>query len=440
MRPAALALALVLVAPAALRAQDTTQAPPPGVRVGITYVPGMRPSVAVLPVASSALDSARVILQRDLDFSDRFDVVNVPDSLGGLAGAPDPRALAALGTDFAVTVAADSAQPSRVTVALHDIHTGAVRNRLTLRLPPSVGGGGEALRQAVHAAADDVVRWATGSPGIAATTLLFVDHNRLWRVDSDGAGLAQVPAAGFPVLSPAWSPDGHTIAYTAYVAAGQPIVLQDLATGARRILPGTDRGLNITPMFSPRGRRIAFAHGDENGTDVYTYDLARHCCLTRLTVGRYYDNLSPTWSQDGQRIAFISTRAGSPQLYVMSADGTGQEVMANFDYGFTGQTNGPEWSPDGRSVAFHREVGGVPQVFVLDVASGQVRQITGDGRNEDPTWAPDSRHLAFASTRAGVRELWIVDLVTGRMRPLLTTVGAHLPAWSPLHTSYSEGP
>jgi len=430
-----LATAVALVAaPAGLAAQDSSAAP--GVRVGITYTPGTRPSMTVLPVAPAALvvDSVLAILQRDLDYSDRFDMVVPPATVAAQGGAPNYAALTALGTDLAVAVV-PSPGSAEVDIQLHEVRTGTLRNHLALRLP---AGTGEALRVAVHRAADEVVRWATGSPGIASTTILFVADGRLWRVDPDGEGRAGIPSAGRPALSPAWSPDGRMVAYTAFVPSGRPLVIQDLATGARDIVPGTEYGVNITPEFSPDGRTLAYAHGDENGTDLYRYDVGRRCCVTRLTVGRFYDNLSPTWSPDGGRLAFISTRAGSPQLYVMASDGSGQEALARFDFGFTGQTNGPEWSPDGQAIALHREVHGVPQVFVLDLATRAVRQITGEGRNEDATWAPDGRHLAFVSSRGGTRQLWIVDLETGRMRPIATTGGARLPAWSPRRTFFAE--
>jgi TolB protein len=432
-----------LALPAPLAAQDTTPPAPSGVRVGITYTPGTRPSIAVLVGGGSVLDSARAILGRDLDYSDRFDVVTPPGAAAsvGTDGAPDYRALNALGTDFAVSVAAtppaagDPGDRGGFEVVLHDVRSGTAKNRIRVRL---AGATPEALRRAVHQAADDVVHWATGGKGIASSVIFYVADGKIWRVDPDGADRTLIPTAGRPALSPTWSPDGHTIAYTAFVRSGQPIVLQDLVTGHREVVPGTEYGMNITPVFSPDGRKLAFAHGTEDGTDIYVYDLARRT-TTRLTVGRYYDNLSPAWSPDGQRIAFISTRAGGPQLYVMSADGTGQEALARFDYGFTGMTYAPEWSPDGQAVVFHREVGGVPQIFVLDLATRAVKQITGEGRNEDATWAPDGRHLCFVSSRGGTRLLWIVDLETGRMRQLFATVGARLPAWSPGYASLEGG-
>jgi TolB protein len=129
-------------------------------------------------------------------------------------------------------------------------------------------------------------------------------------------------------------------------------------------------------------------------------------------------------------VAFVSTRAGPPQIYVMGVDGTDQELLASFDFGSTGPSNAPEWSPDGASVVFHREVSRSPQIFILDVASQRVKQLTSVGRNEDPTWAPDGRHVAFVSDRTGRRQIWIVDTETGRVRQLNTAGAARLPSWS----------
>lgn len=421
--------ALVLCAwPAALRAQDTTRAES-GVRIGITYAPGSRPTIGVHAPSGAVFDSVRAIVARDLEQSDRFEMVeSTPDTAAlRLGAAPAPSYLVVLDTA--------GAGASAVEVRLTTVGSGL---RLMRQSVPLQAMGAPAWRRAVHRVADEIVRTATSTPGIAATSLLFVLGGRLVRIDPDGANQVPVGAAGRPALSPAWSPDGRWIAYMAFVSSGQPIVLQDLVTGRREVVPTTEYGLNITPEFSPDGRRLAFAHGTEAGTDVYVYDVARRCCVQRLTVGRFSDNLSPTWSPDGQRVAFISDRASSPQLYVMAADGTGQEVLGRFDFGATGTTAGPAWSPDGQAIAFHREVHGTPQVFVIDLATRSVRQITDNGRNEDPTWAPDGRHLAFVSSRSGGRDLWVVDLETGRLRRLTTVGGARLPAWSPLLSTSEE--
>ena len=416
-----------LVLPGVVAAQDTLR-PPEGVRVGIDYRPGVRPAVIVLP--GRGLDSVRTILARDLDFSDRFEVIPLSQGdSGAWAGNGGGRTVnyalfRTLSAEYAVEVEQDGPATS---VRLHDIAAGLVRREERFVLPAAFDLG---FRQAVHRASDEVVRWITGTPGAAASQLVFVVGRRLYRLDSDGAGVTQLSPPGEQVLSPVWSPEGRRIAYTRFGAGTGTIVIQDLVSGQRVTVTGTSSVLNITPAFSPDGRILTYARSSEEGTDLFSTDIVQNCCVQRLTVGRYADNLSPTYAPDGRRMAFVSTRAGQPQIYVMAADGTDQELFAPFDYGATGPSNAPEWSPDGASVVFHRDVSRAPQIFILDVATRRVRQLTSSGRNEDPTWAPDGRHIAFVSDRSGRRQLWVIDTVTGRIRQLTFVGEVRLPAWS----------
>jgi TolB protein len=427
----ALFLALTLSGVAfPLFAQDTTRVEE-GVRVGVDYSPGMRPGLVVVPGYGS--DSVRAMVRRDLDYTDRFEMVTVADlprssrtgrGSAASAGPVNYELYKSLGAQFAVELAEAT---GGVTARLHDLTAAKVQSARTFALPPSAASD---FRLEVHRLSDEIARWASGMPGSAASRLLFVSGGRIYRVDSDGHDLAAVTPAGQTALSPAWSPDGQRLGYTQLGEGRGGVVVQTLSGGASFMVPGSQTGLNITPAFSPDGRTLAFAHSDEKGTDIYTANVIERCCAQRLTVGRFADNLSPTFSPDGRRIAFISTRAGPPQLYVMAADGTDQELLAPFDFGATGSTNAPDWSPDGASVVFHREVSSSPQIFLVDVGARRVRQLTSSGRNEDPTWAPDGRHVAFVSDRSGRRQIWIVDIDTGRVRQLSTPGSARLPAWS----------
>lgn len=415
----------------ALRAQDTTRTLDQGVRVGITYTPGVRPGMVVVP--GPALDSLRAIVGRDLGFSDRFEMLQLPPTTGlpsdafrpGLAPPPlNYQLYRTLGASYGVEL---SAGPGGTLVRLHDVTAGTVRREATIPLPDVADPG---FRLAAHRVSDEIVRWIIGTPGIAATRIAYVVDRRIWRIDSDGGDPTPITTAGEEALSPAWSPDGRRLAFTLLGGGHGSIVLVDALSGARSTVPSTGSFLNITPAFSPDGRTLAFARSNEDGTDIYTADVAESCCVQRLTVGRYADNLSPTFAPDGRRLAFVSTRAGLPQIYAMAADGTDQELLAPFDYGVTGSSNAPEWSPDGARVVFHREVARSPQLFLLEVAGGRVRQLTSTGRNEDATWAPDGRHLAFVSDRSGRRQLWIIDVETGSIRQLNIPGAARLPAWS----------
>ncbi len=431
-----------------LSAQDTS-AIDRGVRIGIVYRPGVRPGVVLLPDRTASLDSTRTILARDLDYSDRFEMITLPggDSIRVSAAPhpgthPPPAGAAArsggggeaslnyplyqaLGADFALALSTGG-DTTRVTV--HDVTAGAVRRVLAARLPAAAS---PRFRMGVHRLADQIVAATLGTAGTAATRVLFIMEGKLYQIDSDGAAFKQIQSAGArEILSPTWDRDGRRIAYMEFWSGHGQLFVQDETTGRRRaVSDGTT--LDFTPAFSPDGKSLTFSRATEEGTDVYTFNVRDNCCLQRLTVGRFSDNLSPAYSPDGQRIAFVSTRAGLPQIYVMAADGTDEQLFAPFDYGVTGSSNAPDWSPDGQSVVFHRDVAGTLQLFVLDVRTRTVRQLTSLGRNEDATWAPDSRHLAFVSDRAGYRQLWVIDMETGRIRPLLQQSGVRLPAWSP---------
>ncbi len=446
MKAAAWVLVVALVPAGGAWAQDTTLADR-GVRIGITYTPGLRPGVLVLGGPhDELLDSIRSILQRDLDYSDRFELITLPggDSLTIGIGLPGPNPArpaaagqqadgpyvnyplyAALGADYAVNVFRGEGGAG---ITMFDVKGETVKRQVAIA---SSAPADPDFRMRVHRASDEVLRSVSGIAGIASTRLVFVQRDRIFRIDADGEGLAAVTPAGTKVFSPTWEPGGRGIAYTEFGAGEDRLVILNLASGERRLIPPTAKSQNWMPAFSPDGNTLAFGRATDEGTDIFTYNLASDCCLQRLTVGRFSDNLSPTFSPDGRRMTFVSTRPGVPQIYVMAADGTGQELFAPADFGVTGSSNAPEWSPDGLNVAFHREVASVPQVFVMEVASRRVRQLTSAGRNEDPTWAPDGRHLTYVSDRTGSRQLWVIDLDTGRVRQLTRTGEARLPSWSP---------
>lgn len=424
-RGAALALAATAMAFATLArtcdAQDTAQAPS-GVRIGLTYQPGVKPGVLVLPVSGSAGDSLRAIVQRDLDNGDRVTVVAED------IATPGATLNYGLFTQLGVNVVLRPALTGTgVTVEVHDATAGRVAETRTYALPQPAASA--AWRMAVHGIADDVEQMMFGTRGVAQSRIAFVKNGRVWIVDSDGANAAPITAPGPLSVSPSWHPSGRYLAY-AVMGTRSQIMVRDLTTGQERPLVATPGGLNITPVWSPDGNTISYAHGEDAGTDIVSANAFDNSPGRQLTVGRGSENVSPSFSPDGRRMTFVSGRAGHPDVYIADVDGTNVELLTPDAMGDQSYRSDPDWSPDGRSVAYQSQISGDFQLMVISLRDRSIKQLTSEGSNEDPSWAPDSRHLVFTSTRTGVKELWVMDVESGRVRQLTRLGGAKLAAWS----------
>lgn len=408
-------------------AQDTTQK---GVRIGLTYQPGTKPGIVVLPIAGDAGDSIRTILQRDLDFSDRVEIVgaagtSVASAVRPVNGAPINYGL--WKTLGAAALVEGTLTGGMLRVALHDVAAQSVARARDFALPAATGSGD--WRFTLHGASDELVHWITGTRGIAQTRILYVREGKVYVTDSDGAG-DRLVAPGPLAMSPAWHPSGRSIAYSQLGDHGWQIMVRDLWSSQARALPGTSRGANTSPTFSPDGKSLLYAHGLENGTDLVLADAVAGGETRHVTVGRGTDNTTPTFSPDGQRVAFTSGRSGHPEIYLADADGSNPELLTPFNFGDQSYRSNPDWSPDGRQIAFQSQIAGRFQIMTITLRNRAIKQLTSEGVNEDASWAPDGRHLVFTSTRTGVKQLWVIDAESGRARQLTRAPGARLAAWS----------
>lgn len=410
-------------------AQDSTR----GVRIGLRYDPSTKPGIVVLPVSGSGGDSIRAILERDFDYSDRLAVVTLAAADGYLVtGASPGSTVAQINYPLFAKLGAAAilqATPTKdgLHLALHDVGRAQVASVEDVRLPkPELS---REWRHAVHGMADAVEEWATGQRGIAQTRIAFIRTNVVRLVDSDGEQEQAIPMLG-AALSPSWHPTGGMIAYNTFGPESR-IVLHDLRTGRVRDLGAQRNTTNVTPVFTPDGKSLAYSLSTENGADLYLMPLDGDAFPRRVTVGRGSTNVQPSFSPDGNRVAFMSDRSGHPEVYIMDADGTNADIFTAFDFGDQNYRASPDWSPDGRQVTFQTRIDGRFQIFTMSLRDRQPRQLTSEGENEDPSWAPDGRHIVFASSRSGARQLWILDTESGRLRQLTQAGGSRLPAWSP---------
>ena len=414
--------------PTVLSAQD-----PEGVRLGLLYQPEYQPGLVVLPVAGAgggAVSSIQSIIAQDLEYSDRFQLRSVTEG-----AAPGEELNLALwkerGADWVLQGSVEARSGGlTLNLVLHDAVYGRIKDQRAIALPPP---GDPNFRMAVHAASDEVVRWATGDPGMAASRVVFVLAGRgskeVYLVDSDGENVQRVTSDGTIALTPTWGADGLRIAYTSYRSGPPMLYERDLRTGRDRVLSDRE-GINSTPAYSPDGRLIAFGTSVAGNTEIATLDRERNCCLEQQTQGRQYDSFNPTFSPDGRQLAFVSDRLGQPHIYVMELGGEAR-LISEYAYGSRAKNDAPDWSPRGNQIVYQSEISpGNHQLMLADLDKGNRRVLTNVGNNETPSWAPDGRHVVFSSKDRDGGGLFVLDTVSGTIRPLLRGQGYGLPDWS----------
>jgi TolB protein len=255
------------------------------------------------------------------------------------------------------------------------------------------------------------------------------DSSRIKLMNPDGSHAKTLVPAEFGVQSPAWRPDGRALAFvTSRRGAPGIYLVNDDGTGIRPLIArgGTGTG---DPAFSPDGRFIAYTRAFR-GADLLVARADGSQPRRLIQNGR--ENIQPTWSPDGKRIAFVEGRVDMSlsirALTVSSGRVRPVTTGTNWDVE-------PAWSPNGRSIAFVRQ----PQ----NSDRGQLALVRPDGSGlrlpapryqdvTDVTWSPDDRELVFSRKIAPDSEVFRLELSTGRVKKVTrNSISDIEPAWGP---------
>ena len=200
-------------------------------------------------------------------------------------------------------------------------------------------------------------------------------------------------------------------------------------SGLRRLTdsPGAD----FDPSWSPDGQRIAYRHEAEGGdATAEIYVMNANGSQKRNLTRRAGQDYSPAWSPDGRRIAFASVRGGPmPSIWVMNADGSKQRqvIRVRGEY--------PAWSPDGRKIAFDRNSFGPTgwDIWVVNADGSHLRRLIASRADEQgAAWSPDGKTIAYGSGQGAppnYTRIWLADADGSGQHPLTRRVGER-PAWS----------
>ena len=419
--------AVAVVAALAARQQPSTpasQAPasqtpsqpqqPSEVELVISGDPGSPPRYAVpdfITASPDAAESAKTVsevLWADLAFEREFYLIP-RDTYSTVPAARSPeqipfQAWRELGADAVVF---GSVQKSGTNVTAQ-VRLFNVRTRQSVFSKEYTGTN---PRLIAHTAADEIHQQQRALKGVARTKLAFSsDRNReslagpvknrdvkeIYISDYDGANQRRITTTRDLNITPVWSPDARAIAYTSYRKIVPDIFVSLVYQGILQN-PTKGQGSNFLPIFAPDGKQMAFMSNRDGNPEIYVMNVDGSN-VRRITNNPAGD-ATPTWSPSGTQLAFTSDRSGTPQIYIVSTDGSNLRRLTTSE----SYADRPTWSPAPRNeIAFAARSGPGFDIKVYDLAGGQTRQLTfGEGTNESPAYSPNGRHIAFTTTRYG---------------------------------------
>jgi Tol biopolymer transport system component len=294
-----------------------------------------------------------------------------------------------------------------------------------------VGADGSGLAMLTHSPELDVSpAWSSDGRSIAFVS--HAGHGRLCVVGADGSGLTTLAESeGWDLSSPAWSPDGGKLVFTARsLGRDELFVVRADGSGMGKLTNRRSRGQasqphpNADPAWSPDGRRIAYvkdSHTTTSGIRGINCDGTGDARLT--DPGQPYT--APAFSPDGTRLAYLATQDLNTQVRIRDlASGGDTSLSGGGPGGGFAHVGGFQWSPDGKRLAV---TSGLQAVTWVDLAeadgSGRRSLRRGAGSDSEPAWSPDGARIAYThSPPAGI---WSVAVLVfcGVLGPMALLFG-----------------
>ncbi|TAL87128.1 MAG: Tol-Pal system protein TolB [Candidimonas sp.] len=182
----------------------------------------------------------------------------------------------------------------------------------------------------------------------------------------------------------------------------------------------------ISPAWSPDGKRLAYVSFESGKPVVYVQTLATGA---RTPIANFKGNNSaPAWSPNGQQLAIVLSRDSISQIYTMNLDGSGLRRVMRSPLIDTE----PFYTPDGKSLLFTSDRGGNPQIYKVPVGGGDAQRITFNGSyNVSPRISPDASNLVYVARRGGAFRIAMQNVSSGSEQLLTAGPDDQSPSFAP---------
>ena len=182
----------------------------------------------------------------------------------------------------------------------------------------------------------------------------------------------------------------------------------------------------ISPSWSPNGQQLAYVSFESRKPVVYVHEVATG--KRRLLANFRGSNSAPTWAPDGRSLALTLSRDGGSQLFVIDAQGGEPRRLTQS----SSIDTEPVFTPDGSAIYFVSDRSGGPQIYRMPAAGGPVNRVTFNGNyNISPSLSPDGRWMAFISRVGGNFKLHVMDLASGNVTAITDTLVDERPSFAP---------
>lgn len=314
-----------------------------------------------------------------------------------------------VGARFLIKAEVTGPAPYALKMRLYNV---TERQMIVVRGQDASGVKERGLRSAVHRFCNGVLAAITGQSGVFDTRIAYAARVKpgvkaIGMMDMDGANKTGYIGNGSINMLPSWGFGG--LLYTSFLQ-GKP----EIYFGKKRL--SSDAGHYRKVAVSRDGTTMVASISYGGQSDLFL--MSKSGEIVRNLTNSPVDEVSPTFSPDGAKIAFVSSAAGAPQIYVMSISGGGSRRVTHAG----GYNYAPDWGVNGL-IVFAGMDNGTSDIFTVDEGGNSVNRLTqNQGSNKDPSWSPDGRYVAFVSRRAEGSGVYLMS-ANGRYQLLVSKGG-----------------